>query len=108
MPLVLYSTRKTSTEVKLDAVIWDAIVPTGVQTWITNQSSNNPRVRVMPCGVRGEPTGEWMEGQARFAGADESQRANSLLTRKYGLMKVMFELIGKFHRRQYAAIAINI
>jgi PPOX class probable F420-dependent enzyme len=69
---------------------------------------NNPRVRVMPCGVRGQPMGEWVEGQARFAGADESDRANSLLTRKYGLMKVMFELAAKFQRRQYTVIAISI
>jgi len=68
---------------------------------------NNPRVRVMPCGVRGEPRGEWVEGQARFAGADESKKVNGLLTRKYGLMKVMFELMGTFQGRKYTVIAIN-
>jgi len=68
---------------------------------------NNPRVRVMPCGVRGEPMGEWMESQARFASADESKKVNGLLTRKYGLMKVMFELMGKFQGRKYTVIAIN-
>ncbi len=39
---------------------------------------NNPRVRVMPCGVRGEPMGEWVEGQARFADADESKKVNGV------------------------------
>ena len=68
---------------------------------------HNPRVRVMPCGVRGEPRGEWVEGQARFASADESKKVNGLLTRKYGLMKVMFELMGKFQGRKYTVIAIN-
>jgi len=68
---------------------------------------NNPRVRVMPCGVRGEPRGEWVEGQARFAGADESKKVNGLLTRKYGLMKVMFELMSKLQGRKYTVIAIN-
>jgi PPOX class probable F420-dependent enzyme len=69
---------------------------------------NNPRVRVMPCGVRGKPMGEWVEGQARFANADESKKVNGLLTRKYGLMKVMLELMGKFQGRKYAVIAINV
>jgi len=69
---------------------------------------NNPRVRVMPCGVRGEPMGEWVEGQARFADADESKKVNGLLTRKYGLMKMMFELMGKFQGRRYTVIAINV
>jgi PPOX class probable F420-dependent enzyme len=69
---------------------------------------NNPRVRVMPCGVRGKPMGEWVEGQARFASTDESKKVNGLLTRKYGLMKVMLELMGKFQGRKYAVIAINV
>ena len=68
---------------------------------------NHPRVRVMPCGVRGEPRGEWVEGQARFASADESKKVNGLLTRKYGLMKAMFELMGQFQGRKYTVIAIN-
>jgi PPOX class probable F420-dependent enzyme len=68
---------------------------------------NNPRVRVMPCGVRGKPMGEWVEGQARFASTDESKKVNGLLTRKYGLMKVMFELMGTFQGRKYTVIAIN-
>jgi len=69
---------------------------------------NDPRVRVMPCGVRGDPMGEWVEGQARFASAGESKKVNGLLTRKYGLMKVMLELMGKFQGRKYAVITINV
>jgi PPOX class probable F420-dependent enzyme len=69
---------------------------------------NNPRVRVMPCGVRGEPRGEWLEGQARFADMDESKKVNGLLTRKYGLMKAMFELMSRFQGRKYTVIAINV
>ena len=68
---------------------------------------NNPRVRMTPCDVGGKPKGEWVEGQARFASADESKKVNGLLTRKYGLMKVMFELMGKFQGRKYTVIAIN-
>jgi len=68
---------------------------------------NNPRVRVTPCDVGGKPKGEWVEGQARFASADEGEKVNGLLSRKYGLMKVMFELMGKFQGRKYTVIAIN-
>jgi PPOX class probable F420-dependent enzyme len=68
---------------------------------------NNPRVRVTPCDAGGKPKGEWVEGQARFASADESKKVNGLLTRKYGLMKVMFELMGTFQGRKYTVIAIN-
>ena len=69
---------------------------------------NNSRVRVMPCDVRGGPKGEWVEGQARFAEASESKKVNGLLTRKYGLMKVVFELMSKSQGRKYTVIAINL
>jgi len=69
---------------------------------------NNPRVRVMPCDVRGGPKGEWVEGQAGFAEASESKKVNGLLTRKYGLMKVVFELMSKSQGRKYTVIAINL
>ena len=69
---------------------------------------NNPRVRVTPCDVRGGPLGEWVEGQAHFADAAESNRVNRLLARKYGLQKTMFEIMGKLQGRQYTVIAIQM
>ena len=45
---------------------------------------NNPRVRVMPCDVRGGPQGESVEGQARFATPAEDKRVGRPLTKKYG------------------------
>ena len=69
---------------------------------------NNPRVRVMPCDVRGGPKGEWVEGQARFATADEDKRAGQLLTKKYGLQKTLFEVMSKLQGRKYAVFAINV
>ena len=69
---------------------------------------NNPRVRVMPCDVRGGPKGEWVEGQARFATADEDKRVGQLLTKKYGLQKTLFEVMSKLQGRKYAVFAINV
>lgn len=45
---------------------------------------NNQRVRVMPCGMRGEPMGEWVESQARFATSEEFERALQQRRKKYG------------------------
>ena len=69
---------------------------------------NNPRVRVMPCDVRGGPKGEWVEGQARFATADEDKRVGQLLTKKYGLQKTLFEVMSKLQGRKYTVLAINV
>jgi PPOX class probable F420-dependent enzyme len=69
---------------------------------------NTPRVRVMPCDVRGGPKGEWVDGTARFATADEDRRVGRLFTRKYGLQKIMFEVMSKLQGRKYTAIAIGL
>ena len=83
-------------------------VRTGDNSGKVKRIRNNPRVRVMPCDMRGGPMGEWVEGQARFADADETKRVGQLLTRKYGLQKVMFEIMGKLQGRKYTVIAINV
>jgi hypothetical protein len=63
---------------------------------------------VTPCDMSGRPLGEWVEGQAQFANAAETKRVGQLLTRKYGLQKVMFELASKFNRTKWAVIAIRV
>ena len=69
---------------------------------------NNPRVRVLPCDVRGRPKGGWVEGQARFATAGQDKRVGQLLTSKYGLQKMIFETMSKLQGRKYTVIAIGI
>ena len=69
---------------------------------------NTPRVRVMPCDVHGRPKGEWVDGTARFATADEDKRVGRLFTQKYGLQKIMFEVMSKLQGRKYTAIAISL
>ena len=83
-------------------------VRTGDNSGKVKRIRNNPRVRVTPCDMRGGPLGEWVEGQARFAGAAESNRVNQLLAHKYGLQKAMFEIMGKLQGRQYTVIAIQV
>jgi hypothetical protein len=69
---------------------------------------NNPRVRVMPCDVRGQRKGEWVEGAARILDSAASQRAHRLLDRKYGWMKKIGGLYSKLMKRERAAIAIEL
>jgi len=83
-------------------------VPTVDGSGKVKRIRNNPRVRVTPCDMRGGPLGEWVEGQARFADAAESNRVNQLLAHKYGLQKAMFEIMGKLQGRPYTVIAIQV
>jgi PPOX class probable F420-dependent enzyme len=69
---------------------------------------NNPRVRVMPCDVRGKPKGEWVEGAARILDAAGSERAHRLLDKKYGWMKKVGSFYSKLMKRERATIAMEI
>jgi len=68
---------------------------------------NNPRVRIVPCDMRGKPEGEWIEAQARIIAGPEADNANALLTRKYGLMKRIGNLFSKIMNRKRDVIAIR-
>ncbi|AFU59005.1 putative pyridoxamine 5'-phosphate oxidase-like, FMN-binding domain protein [Candidatus Nitrososphaera gargensis Ga9.2] len=60
-------------------------VVTSADTGKAKRLRNNPAVRIMPSGFRGEPKGEWIEGKARFAEGAEAERAIQLRKKKYGL-----------------------
>ena len=69
---------------------------------------NNPRVRVMPCDVRGKPKGEWVEARARVLDDAGAERAHRLLDKKYGWMKKIGGLYSKLMKRERSAIAIEL
>ena len=83
-------------------------VRTGDNSGKVKRIRNNPRVRVMPCDVRGGPLGEWVEGQARFVDAAETKQVGQLLTRKYSFQKVMFEIMSRLQGRKDTVIAISV
>lgn len=68
----------------------------------------NPRVRVVPCDMRGKVKGEWVDATARRLDAEESRRANELLDRKYGWAKRLINFLSKIRGRERAAFAIRL
>jgi PPOX class probable F420-dependent enzyme len=69
---------------------------------------NNPRVRVTPCDIRGNPRGEWVEGKARILDAAADEHAHRLLDKKYGWVKKLGNLYSKLMQRERSSIAIEI
>jgi len=72
---------------------------------------NNGRIRLAPCDVRGNVTGEWVEGHARIVDdPDEIDAMYPAFTRKYGwqmrIANFLSRLSGRFHKR--AIIAIDL
>ena len=79
-------------------------VVTSSDTGKAKRLRNNPAVRIMPSGFRGEPKGKWIEGKARFAEGSEAERAIQLRKKKYGLQARLAGML----RRASTVIAIEL
>lgn len=67
----------------------------------------NPHVNIAPCKVNGELLGEWHPATARFMTDDEIKIVDKLYARKYGLMKIIFSLLGSARKRESVFIAVS-
>jgi len=66
----------------------------------------NPRVKVVPSDFRGNPRGEWIEGEARILSPEEASAANRLLNEKY-LTKRIFDWTSKLRRTPRAYLGVQ-
>jgi PPOX class probable F420-dependent enzyme len=69
---------------------------------------NIPHVRVVPSDVRGNPIGEWVDGEAQLIPAAEAEWVNGLVKRKYGLLKRLIDLRSRFKGTEYIVIAVHV
>ncbi len=69
---------------------------------------NNPQAWVTPADVMGHPKGDPLEGEARFVDDLTAVKVSQLLHRKYGLMKVYFDLWGAVKQQDWAVVSIHI
>ena len=57
---------------------------------------NNPKVRIAPCDMRGNVTGEWVAAEAEIVAGDEASRGMGLLNRKYAPLKQLLDFLALF------------
>ena len=69
---------------------------------------NNPKVRIVPCDVRGKPKGEWVEAKAWILDERGATLGHKLLNKKYGWMKRIGDAFSKLRQRQRVVIAMDI
>jgi hypothetical protein len=69
---------------------------------------SNGQVRVAPCKVDGALLGEWLDGRARLVDEQTAGMVNGLLRRKYGLQKMLFDVMGRGRKYQPATIEIRL
>ena len=68
---------------------------------------HNPRVRLVPCDLRGKPKGAWVEGRAEILDAAGAAHGHQLLNRKY-FWKRVGDLYSKLMKRERVVIAIRL
>lgn len=66
---------------------------------------NNGQVQVAPCRMDGALLNDWVEASARLAHDPVMDR---LLSKKYGLMKSIFDLVSSIRGRKNAIIEIKV
>lgn len=69
---------------------------------------NNSNVRVTPSDALGKPHGLTIDGTALRADGDGEIKVSQLLYRKYGLMKMSFDLWGAIKQLDWAVFAIEV
>jgi hypothetical protein len=66
-----------------------------------------PRVRVAPCGLRGNLKGDWLEAEARVVDGEEEKRGHALLNQKYWPWKSMGDFFSRLRGRCQVILAIH-
>jgi len=81
------------------------IVVTRSETGKVKRLRNNDGVRIMPCGMRGNPQGGWTKGKGRFLNKDELNGALKARNKKYGFQA---KLAGLFSSTKGELVGISI
>jgi uncharacterized protein len=68
---------------------------------------NNGRVRIAPCKVRGEVTGEWQEAHAQIISGAEAARGMALINKKYSPWTLVLGFFAIFRRRERIVMTIQ-
>ena len=84
-------------------------IRTDMRSGKVKRAKNNPRVRITPCNIRGQPKGKWVDGEMRMASiSSESEKANQLLNKKYGLKGRMIRTFNRLRNTTPIVFSIQI
>ena len=69
---------------------------------------NNPEIRLAICTSTGKIKGPWAHGRAHFVDGPEAANADRMLKRKYGVQRLLIDLIGKLRGWHSVMLAIEV
>ncbi|MGX1135316.1 PPOX class probable F420-dependent enzyme [Streptomyces glaucescens] len=81
---------------------------TVADSWKVKRIRNNARVRVAPCDVRGNRTGDALEATAEICDAATTARYRALIARKYGVLGRLTLLGSRLRRGADGTVGIRI
>jgi PPOX class probable F420-dependent enzyme len=81
-------------------------VYTNADTGKVKRIRNNGRVRIAPCDMRGNISGEWVEARAEIVTGIDFGYAMQLLNKKYFPLKQLLDFFAMFRPREHVVIAI--
>ena len=68
-----------------------------------------PQVRLVPCDRRGEPEGEWVEGEVWVVrGEEKERRIDRMLNEKYGVVRRLIGAAQGFSKSEPAMIGMRV
>ena len=94
--------------------LWAVPDDAGLGFWTPTASGklkrirNSGRVTVQPCDIRGNPSGEPVEAQARIGDAADKARVVDGIKRKYGLVGRLTLLGSRLRRGERGTVAIIV
>jgi PPOX class probable F420-dependent enzyme len=68
----------------------------------------NPRVRIAPCTMRGNVTGQWVEAKATIVDATTAEHGHTLLLQKYGWKKRLGNIFSGLMKRERVVMTIRL
>jgi uncharacterized protein len=101
--IALETYRKTGEAVRTPVWFAHESSPAGTTIYVytlenagkTKRIRRTSRVKLALSDSRGNPLGDWVEGEAAVGDTEVYQHGNGLMNKKYGLMKKMFELFSR-------------
>jgi uncharacterized protein len=68
---------------------------------------NNGHVKIAPCTIRGDVTGDWMDARAEIITGGEAERGMGLINKKYSPWTYVLGFFARFRRRERVVMAIT-
>jgi uncharacterized protein len=81
---------------------------TRLQSGKVKRLKNNSGIKIAPCKVNGDLLGDWLTAEAKILNdPGQEKKVKNLYLKKYGLQKLMFDLVGLFSKAEEVTLVIQ-